>query len=497
MTDTIPTDRPLDCLLEPTDQRAASARTVRAVRPDGLDSVLAALTPAQAAWVTASGFKASGGELLMLPGADGIDSALLGLGREGGPFAYGGLAAGLGRAGGGEAPVWRLALPEGEDADTAVLGFCLGAYRFTAFREPKTVPALLVAPDAGGKGREMARATWLARDLINMPANRLGPRELAEAARDVAVRFGARVSVVSGDSLSAAYPTVAAVGAGSSRAPCVLLAEWRGSGAGEGAPHLSLVGKGVVFDTGGYDLKTSAGMLRMKKDMGGAALMLALARAVMAMDLPLRLSLRLGCVENSVSGTAMRPSDILRTRRGLSVEIGNTDAEGRLVLCDLLAEASDEKPDLLLDAATLTGAARVALGPDLPALFANDDALAAAFEQAGIAASDPVWRLPLWAGYDDWLSSSVADLNNVSSRPMAGAVTAALFLQRFVAEKVRWAHLDTYAWNDSSRPGRPEGGEALGLRALYDGILRFLNIETDTKQSGNVNGTEPNEMNGL
>ncbi len=495
-TDFFPTDRPLDCLVESSDPRAASARIVRAVRPAGLEVVLAGLPAPHAAWAKDRGFAASRGELLLLPGENGTESALLGLGEETGPFAYGGLAAGLG-GGKGEARIWRLALPDDEDADTALLGFCLGAYRFNAFRAAKTVPALLVAPDPAGKGREIARATWLARDLINMPANHLGPAELADAARDVAVQFGARVSVLSGDALAKDYPTVAAVGAGSSRAPRVVCAEWRGSSAGEAAPHLSLVGKGVVFDTGGYDLKPSAGMLRMKKDMGGAALMLALARVVMAMDLPVRLSLRLGCVENSVSGSAMRPSDVLRTRRGLTVEIGNTDAEGRLVLCDLLAEASDEKPDLLLDAATLTGAARVALGPDLPALFSNDDALAAAFERAGAESSDPVWRLPLWAGYDEWLSSSVADLNNVSSRSMAGAVTAALFLQRFVAEKVRWAHLDTYAWNDATRPGRPEGGEALGLRALYDGTLRFLNLAADTKQSGNVNGTEPSEMNGL
>lgn len=213
----------------------------------------------------------------------------------------------------------------------------------------------------------------------------------------------------------------------------------------------------------------------------------------MERDLPVRLSLRLGCVENSVSGEAMRPSDVLATRRGLSVEIGNTDAEGRLVLCDLLAEASDEAPDLLLDAATLTGAARVALGPDLPALFCNDEVVAQALLEAGRIAHDPLWRLPLWNGYDSWLSSSVADLNNVSSRPMAGAIVASLFLQRFVARSTRWAHIDTYAWNDQARPGRPEGGEALGLRALYQGSLAILNIDYDTKHSGNVIGTEPSQ----
>ena len=246
-------------------------------------------------------------------------------------------------------------------------------------------------------------------------------------------------------------------------------------------------------------------MLRMKKDMGGAALVLALARLVMEHDLPIRLALRLGCVENSVSGTAMRPSDVLRTRHGLTVEVGNTDAEGRLVLADLLSEAAAESPFLLLDAATLTGAARVALGPDLPALFCNDDAVTAALLEAGRRTHDPLWRLPLWPGYEDWLSSGVADLNNVSSKPMAGAVTAALFLQRFVSppsrspgrSPVRWAHLDTYAWNDAARPGRPEGGEALGLRALFGALLPIFNGDMRPEQSGNVIGTEPSHFRAL
>lgn len=246
------------------------------------------------------------------------------------------------------------------------------------------------------------------------------------------------------------------------------------AGAKADSPLVSLCGKGVVFDTGGLDLKPSAGMLRMKKDMGGAAILLGLARLVMASDLPLRLELRLGCVENSVSGRAMRPMDVLRTRKGLSVEVGNTDAEGRLVLCDLLAEACEEAPDWLIDAATLTGAARVAVGPDLPALFSNDDAMAEALLHAGARCQDPMWRLPLWGGYDGWLSSQVADLGNVSSKPFAGAITAALFLQRFVPQGIRWAHLDTYAWNDSGRPGRPEGGEAQALRAAFGAISKFV-----------------------
>jgi leucyl aminopeptidase len=247
----------------------------------------------------------------------------------------------------------------------------------------------------------------------------------------------------------------------------VVTFHWRGSAATDASPLLSLCGKGVCFDTGGYDLKPSAGMLRMKKDMGGAATVLGLARVIMQSDLPIRLAVRVGCVENSVSGTAMRPSDVIRTRSGLTVEVGNTDAEGRLVLCDLLHEASAENPSLLVDCATLTGAARVALGPDLPALFCNDDGIADALLRRGTLVHDPLWRLPLWSGYDDWLKSPIADVNNVSPKPLAGSIVAALYLQRFVAPGVRWLHLDLYAWNDQTRPGRPEGGEAMGIRALF------------------------------
>ena len=337
-----------------------------------------------------------------------------------------------------------------------------------ALSQPKRLPARLVGGSVPAE--RLAQAAWLARDLINTPANLLGPAELAGVTVALGARFGGVPTLVEGERLEAAYPAIAAVGRGSARAPVVAGLTWCGS-AGMSAPLVSLCGKGVCFDSGGYDLKPSAGMLRMKKDMGGAGLMLGLARMVMEADLPVRLAVRIGCVENMVSGEAMRPLDVLRTRRGLSVEVGNTDAEGRLVLCDLLAEASDERPALLLDAATLTGAARVALGPDLPALFAphtpEGDAVAEAVLAAGRAEADPVWRLPLWAGYDGWLGSPVADLGNVSSKPMAGAITAALFLQRFVAPGTAWAHLDTYAWNDQTRPGRPEGGEALGLRALF------------------------------
>ena len=249
---------------------------------------------------------------------------------------------------------------------------------------------------------------------------------------------------------------------------------WAGSQARDNAPLLSLCGKGVCFDSGGYDLKPSAAMLRMKKDMGGGAAVLGLARMVMEADLPIRLVTRLGCVENSVSGTAMRPLDVLRTRAGVTVEVGNTDAEGRLVLCDLLAEAAAELPALLLDCATLTGAARVALGPELPALFCNDEAWADAILRAGTAQNDPLWRLPLWDGYDSWLQSPTADLNNVSAKPFAGAIVAALFLRRFISAPVPWAHIDLYAWNDQTQPGRPEGGEAQAIRAVFAAVAARL-----------------------
>ncbi len=481
-------DRPLDCLIDPVDAGAVPVRTVRCVRPDRLAAWSDGLPAADQAWLRAQGFGAKAGELLRFPGPDGIASAVLGLGEAPGPgrsqnpYAFGGLATGLAEPSDGVAGAWTLDLPADVAADQAVLGFCLGAYRFDRLRttaSPASLPARLVRPAGAEEGEILARATWLARDLINTPANLLGPVELAEAARDAITAAGGQAEVVEGDALAERYPAVASVGAGSVRPARVLVAHWRGSAAADDAPLLCLVGKGVCFDTGGYDLKPSTAMLRMKKDMGGAAITLALARAVMARDLPVRLSLRLGCVENSVSGHAMRPSDVLRTRRGVSVEVGNTDAEGRLVLCDLLAEASDQQPDLLLDVATLTGAARVALGPDLPALFCNDDVLADHILHAGIASHDPLWRLPLWSGYDEWLSSTVADLNNVSSRPMAGAITAALFLQRFVNGSVRWAHLDTYAWSDQGRPGRPEGGDALGLRALFHATLQVLNLVAD------------------
>lgn len=484
-------DRPLDCLATlaagPDAGEQAppgSDGSIRLVHPVTAQSLQAqAEMLGVAGWVEQSGFKATSGEIILLPGDRGIAAALVGVGDEAvppGPYAYAGLATALPAgnwriAAASPAPAPALSEPALSEED-AVLGFCLGAYRFNRFRTAAEPGPRLIVRDEAGLGAAQARAVWLARDLINMPANWLGPRELAEAASDVCRRFGAEVAIIEGEALTRGYPAIAAVGRGSARSPRVFSSRWKGSAAAADSPLLTLVGKGVCFDTGGYDLKPSAGMLRMKKDMGGAAIMLGVARLIMERDLPVRLRLLLGCVENSVSGDAMRPSDVIATRKGLHVEIGNTDAEGRLVLCDLLTEACEEIPTFLIDAATLTGAARVALGPDLPALFSNDERLAHALLEGGIDSWDPLWRLPLHAAYASWLSSPVADLNNVSSKPMAGAVTAALFLQHFVTTTTRWAHIDTYGWNDQARPGRQEGGEVQGMRAVFSGLLRILNL---------------------
>lgn len=444
----------------PCVRSAPSARTLHAVRPAGLTSLLTELPPAQAAFLRGSEFAARSGELVLLPGADGVAGAVFGLGDDRSPFPFGDLPFRL-----PQSEIWQLA-PGDYDADLAVLGWCLGAYRFQRFKAPKRLPARLSLSEAHDAPLAEAAAIWMVRDLINTPANSLGPAELAEAALALAARHGATPLRVAGAALAEAYPAVAAVGAGAARAPVVAGFDWRGSGADERSPLVALCGKGVCFDSGGYDIKPADGMLRMKKDMGGAATVLGIARVLMQADLPLRLMVRIGCVENSISGTAMRPLDVIRTRRGLSVEVGNTDAEGRLVLADLLAEASDARPALLIDCATLTGAARAALGPDLPAMFASDTGLAQHVAAAAEAVHDPLWRLPLWDSYEPWLESSIADLNNVSTKPFAGAIVAALFLRRFIAPGTPWLHFDLYAWNNAARPGRPEGGEAQVLRAL-------------------------------
>ena len=469
--------RALDCVAGQDE----ACLPVYAVRPSGLNAFLATLPDAAAAFLRASGFAASAGAVVLIPGADGVAGAVLGLGEGDDPLMFGALPMAL-PAG----TAWRLAGTV-EQPGQAALAFLLGAYRFDALRSaPSRAPARLVLPALAGRAAEIARAVWLTRDLINLPANILGPAALAAAAQAELAALGASVTIIEGAALESAYPLIAAVGAGSARPPCVVVARWQSPDAGPDAPLISLCGKGVCFDTGGYDLKPSAMMLRMKKDMGGAAIVLGLAKLLMTPNflttqgLQLRLEIRLGCVENSVSGTAMRPLDIVRSRRGLSVAVGNTDAEGRLVLADLLAEASDSAPALLLDFATLTGAARVALGPDIAAFFSNDDALAADIKTAARLAHDPVWQLPLWSGYNYLLETHGADLNNVSDKPYAGAIIAALFLQRFITAGTRWAHFDVYAWNDSTRPGRPEGGEAQGLRAALQLISRIVNVANET-----------------
>jgi leucyl aminopeptidase len=423
----------------------------------------------QAAWLRAAGFSGKAQELLLLPGEGGVAGAVLGLGADRSPFAFGDLAGKLPAAG-----AWRIEPGDFEPA-VATLGFLLGAYRYDRWKSVRR-PVATLAVSGQRRALSEAAAAWMVRDLVNTPANLLGPGELADAVVALGERHGAVPIHIAGEALAAAYPTIAAVGRGSARAPVVAGFTWAGSAATETAPLVSLCGKGVCFDSGGYDLKPSTSMLRMKKDMGGGANVLGIARILMEADLPVRLAVRIGCVENSISGHAMRPLDVVRTRRGLTVEIGNTDAEGRLVLCDLLAAASDEHPGLLLDCATLTGAARVAVGPDLPALFATDDDWAEQLLATGRRLYDPMWRLPLWSGYDCWLDSPVADLNNVSSKSFAGAIVAALFMRRFLAPGTPWVHLDMYAWNDTSRPGRPEGGEACSIRAVSAAIESKMTV---------------------
>jgi leucyl aminopeptidase len=438
------------------------------VTRDGFAAWLVAAAESDRAWLKATGFAAEPGKIGLLPGPGGkLARILVGVAPDD--------------------PLWSLAalpetLPEGRYAldaaswdpattTKAVLGWALGTYAFTRYKERKRSFATLVWPERADRAEieRLALGIFLARDLINTPAEDMGPAELAAAAKGLAERTGAACSAIVGNDLLAMnYGTVHAVGRASVRPPCLIDLRW-GS---DSAPKVTLVGKGVCFDSGGLDLKPAAGMKLMKKDMGGAAILLGLASALIDAKLPIRLRVLIPAVENAVSANAFRPMDVIRTRSGKTVEIGNTDAEGRLILCDALAEADSEKPDLIVDAATLTGAARVALGPDLPALFCNDETLAAGLLAAGIAEGDPLWRMPLWQPYRKMLDSKVADLNNVADSPFAGSVIAALYLAEFVAPTTPWAHLDVMAWNGSARPGRPEGGEAMGLRALYAHIKK-------------------------
>jgi leucyl aminopeptidase len=422
-----------------------------------------ALEPGARAFVDAAGFEPKPGRHLLLPGkSEGLAGVLFALEaeeREKDPFLPGRLADLL------PAGAYRFANAP-HDARLAALAFALGCYRFARYRAAEGKEIRLEIP-AGVDGADLSRiaeGVSLARDLINTPANDLGPAELEEAARTLAARHGASARAVVGDDLvKQNFPLVHAVGRAADRAPRLIDFTW-----GDPAhPKVTLVGKGVTFDTGGLDIKPESGMRIMKKDMGGAACVLALAHMIMDRGLQLRLRVLIPAVENAISGGAFRPLDIYRSRKGLTVEIGNTDAEGRLILADALALADEEKPELVVDMATLTGAARVALGPDLPPFYTEDETLAAELARCGARENDPLWRLPLWRPYAAMLDSKIADLNNVSTGGFAGSITAALFLKRFVEAAKSWLHIDVYAWTPAAKPARPEGGECQAARALY------------------------------
>jgi leucyl aminopeptidase len=437
-------------------------------------ALLQSLTPMQAAWAKAQGFASERHRLQLLPDGEGALAGVvlrLGANKEVDELALWDAAPLPERLPAGS---YRLATPvSAHSATQFALGWLLGSYRLTRYRSVPAKPApanSLIAPEGADVryAQAAAQAMGWARDLINAPANELGPVELAAAALELVAQHAGEAVVHTGETLARDYPLIAAVGAGSARAPRLIDCRWRRAG----AARVTLVGKGVCFDSGGLDLKPSAAMLLMKKDMGGAACALGLARLLLELGAPIELRLLIPAVENSVGSRAYRPGDVWRSRKGLTVEIGNTDAEGRLVLADALCEADAERPDLLIDLATLTGAARTALGPDLPAVFASDQTLAQELAAIAHAHADPVWPMPLWMGYDDELSSRIADLNNVSGSPFAGSIIAALFLRRFVSATPNWLHVDLYAWNPKDRPGRPQGAEAQCVRALYQLIRR-------------------------
>ncbi|GJE37596.1 leucyl aminopeptidase [Methylobacterium persicinum] len=442
--------------LLPTDTPAIGVACMRASGwEDGLN-------PAERAFAWATGFTGKPGSIAFLPGADGnLSRILFGLGD---PDAPGADALVTGRLP-GLLPAGSYRLEGAPDPVMASLAWLLGSYRFDRYRKGENGKAALVAPE-GIETEEVSRvaaAVALGRDLVNTPANDLGPAEIEAAARALAERHGAAITVVQGADLERDFPLIHAVGAAAARAPRLIDLTW----GPQDAPRVTLIGKGVAFDTGGLDIKPSSAMLLMKKDMGGAAVALAVADMVMGAGLKLRLRVLVPAVENSVAGNAFRPGDVLRSRAGLSVEIGNTDAEGRLILADALALADADAPEMILDFSTLTGAARVALGPDLPAFFTEDEDLAQEVAAAGARAFDPVWRMPLHQPYASLLESKVADLNNVSNGPFAGAITAALFLRRFAPKTKRHGHFDLYGWNPSTKPGRPEGGEVQTARLSY------------------------------
>ncbi len=435
---------------------------VDAVTPDSLPDVLGKAPAFVRGYAELSEFKARAGQVLTVPGEDGrLAAVLFGLGEAPEAMTFRALSAKL------PAGDYRIAsAPKGLAPDQIALAFALGTYRFDRYKTKREAwPRLVDGGPHVDEVHAVAHACALARDMVNTPANDLGPLQIETIAREIAEQYGAKISVVTGDALlEANYPAVHAVGraAHPDRAPRMIELTW-----GKSGPLVAIVGKGVVFDTGGLDIKSTAGMRWMKKDMGGAAHALALGRMVMAAKLPVRLVVLTPAVENAIGGDAMRPGDVLASRKGLSIEVGNTDAEGRLILADALARAAELEPDLTLDLATLTGAARIALGPQVIPFYTADDTLAGQIEKAAAEVGDPLWRMPLWAGYDEALDAEIADVkNDADPWAQAGSVTAALFLQRF-APKGAWAHFDIFAWNPKARPGHPAGAEAQAIRALY------------------------------
>ncbi|HWF00342.1 MAG TPA: leucyl aminopeptidase family protein [Caulobacteraceae bacterium] len=434
----------------------------------GWEEVAPTLSAAVRSQASVAKFAGKAGELLLCPGEAGsLQRVLFGVPQTREAMALRPLAARL------SAGTYRIENAGGLDATKAAIAWSLGAYRFDRYKEDrKAERAALAAPDGADieRARLIAHACALARDMVNTPANDMGPRQIETIAREVAEQFGAQIAVITGDDLiEANYPAVHAVGRAAvpERAPRMIEIAW-----GEaGAPLVALVGKGVVFDTGGLDIKPSAGMRQMKKDMGGAAHALALGRMIMGAKLPVRLHVLLAVVENAIAGDAMRPGDVLASRKGLSIEVGNTDAEGRLILADALTRAAELEPVVTIDLATLTGAARVALGPQVIPFYTADDALAGEIAAASAAAEDPLWRMPLWDGYAASLDSDIADIkNDPDGWAQAGSITAALFLRRFAPTTGAWVHLDIFAWNPRARPGWPAGAEAQSIRALFGAI---------------------------
>ncbi len=444
------------------EAKAAAATPIWFVSSTNGMSTPESIAPAAQTFAKAAGFEAKAGDCLLVPGGQGRTfGVLFGLGsdKDVDPFLPGKLPQLL------PAGAYRFANAP-RDSRLAALAFALGAYRFSRYREQPEKSVRLALPE-GVDAADLSRivdATTLARDLINTPANDMGPAELEAAARSVAKTFGAKTrSIVGDDLLKQNFPLVHAVGRAAARAPRLVDLVW----GNPKHPKVTLAGKGVCFDSGGLDIKPENAMLLMKKDMGGAATALALAQLIMDAKLKVRLRVLIPAVENAVSGSAMRPLDVYPSRKGLHVEIGNTDAEGRLILADAMALADEDEPDLLVDFGTLTGAARAALGPELPPFYTSDEGLASALACHAEAENDPLWRMPLWRRYDSLLDSKVADLSNIGAGPFAGSIICALFLQRFVTRAKSWLHFDIYAWNPSTKPARPEGGELQAARALY------------------------------